>query len=73
MIIWNLRVALPGMWDWRVFTLITLGAPGFDGNECPAFCPTKCDDSNEMYCYAGRDMNDCEKPGTCMPSKGGMF
>ena len=56
--------------SYNLYLYFILGGPGFDGNECPAFCPTKCD-GDDMYCYAGRDMNDCEKPGTCMPSKGG--
>ena len=57
----------------KFFHLINSGAPGFDGNECPAFCPTKCDGDDITCSNLGRDLNDCEKPGTCMPSKGGML
>ena len=46
------------------------GPTGIDGNECPVFCPTKCDYEFEMYCPGGFDANDCEMPDTCIPIKG---
>ena len=50
--------------------MFILGAPGFDGVECSAHCPTKCD-ADYMLCPAGHDSNGCEMPGSCMPLKGG--
>ena len=44
-----------------------LAVTGKDGNECPVFCPTKCDDSSEMYCFGGYDENGCEMPDFCIP------
>ena len=49
--------------------LFTLGQPGFDGNECPVSCPTKCD-GDDMHCYGGSDFNGCANGDFCMPSKG---
>ena len=32
-------------------------------------CPTFCDDSSEMSCWASHDANGCERPGFCVPAK----
>merc|ERR1712025_1439913 len=50
------------------FCAPTKGAPGFDGNECPAFCPTKCD-GDDMSCNGGKDWNGCQYPDFCAPTK----
>ena len=42
---------------------------GKDGVECPAFCPSTCG-PEEMSCWGGEDMNYCQMPDFCVPSKG---
>ena len=45
------------------------GPIGKDGNECPIFCPAKCDESiGEIHCPGeGEDANGCPTPDFCMP------
>ena len=44
---------------------------GKDGIECPAFCPSTCG-PEEMSCWGGEDMNMCQMPDFCVPSKGNI-
>ena len=44
---------------------------GKDGIECPAFCPSTCG-PEEMSCWGGEDMNMCQMPDFCVPSKGNV-
>merc|ERR1719499_385611 len=46
------------------------GNMGYDGHECPGYCPTKCG-PDEIPCSGGRDMNNCDLPEICVPMKGG--
>ena len=45
------------------------GPVGNDGYECPMHCPAPCHDGDEMSCYGGKDMNGCQHPDFCAPTK----
>ena len=32
-------------------------------------CPAPCHDGDEMSCYGGKDMNGCQHPDFCAPTK----
>ena len=49
-----------------------LGNMGKDGNECPVMCPTKCDESVEMYCN-GEMKDGCYMEDFCWPKKGKLL